>query len=120
MPRSSPRIKGLVILWSLILLGGYVLFAGGSGLLPSSKSGRVLHEDSEATETEAAPSSKQSAPATQFSLQPTTMSGTQLSKAPTTRPAPILMSGSKSGIIVKPSQVPTGDATLSLEPTTRP
>jgi hypothetical protein len=104
-PRRS-QAKYLVVLWSVALIGTYVLYAGGT-FSPSIKSGRVISAEPVSSD----PKLNLNVPATQAATEPskTVLWGSKsgIVVEPERLQPPAVLPSSKSAAVVLPGQVPT-------------
>lgn len=64
MGRKATLAKGAAVGWAVVLTGAFVVFAGMSALMPSTKSGRIRFEPAEERAADP-PAAAAVAPATQ-------------------------------------------------------
>jgi hypothetical protein len=99
MNQRSPLIKSLVLLSSVLLVGGYVVYSGAGDIMPGSKSGRIV------------------GPSTMPTTSPSSQPDTVLAPVPT-QPAVRFFPGSKSTVVVRPDEA---DRVITIgTPTTKP
>ncbi len=114
---SSRLVKGLVLASSCLLVGGYLLYAGGRSLMSGSKSARVFADEPPTTQPSRTMiySSKSGRIVDQHDSGPNVLYGeghAEFGTAPTTSPATrrLIMGGSKSKQVFQPEDLQPANA----------